>query len=141
MDSFLLFLVVAIGALASPLQAAEIGSPNCAQKYQDAMKEAVSILISTQTKTLIPLADIPSGIYEIGDVCNTGPFSTDISYASCDMETDGGGWTVIQRRINGSVDFYKGWEDYELGFGDLETEFWWGLKKIHCLTSQGSIEL
>ena len=43
MDSFLLFLVVAIGALASPLQAAEIGSPNCAQKYQEVMKEAVSI--------------------------------------------------------------------------------------------------
>ena len=61
--------------------------------------------------------------------------------ARCDMETDGGGWLVIQRRINGSVDFYRKWNDYVYGFGDLEGEFWYGLENIHCLTTREDVEL
>ena len=72
-----------------------------------------------------------SGVYRINPD-NGGPFDV-----YCDQKTAGGGWTVIQKRLDGSVDFYRGWADYKQGFGNLNGEFWLGLDKMHRLTKEG----
>ena len=79
-----------------------------------------------------------SGVYEIKDVCSVGNSK---AFGYCDMETDGGGWLVIQRRINGMVPFNRTLKEYENGFGDASSEFWYGLKNILCLTRNKAVEL
>ncbi|XP_008297826.1 tenascin-N isoform X3 [Stegastes partitus] len=53
----------------------------------------------------------------------------------CDMDTDGGGWLMLQRRNTGKLDFMKRWRQYIAGFGNLTDEFWIGLDKIYELTN------
>ncbi|XP_049602886.1 tenascin-N isoform X2 [Syngnathus scovelli] len=55
--------------------------------------------------------------------------------AYCDMDTDGGGWLVLQRRTTGKLDFMKRWRPYVAGFGNATDEFWMGLDKIYQMTN------
>ena len=80
----------------------------------------------------------PCGMYKMKSWCG-GRFSIVEMY--CDTKTADGGWTVIQRREDGSVDFNRSWSDYEKGFGDLNGEFWYGLKNMNCLTQTGQWEM
>ncbi|XP_066304201.1 uncharacterized protein [Branchiostoma lanceolatum] len=54
---------------------------------------------------------------------------------------DGAGWTVIQRRQDGSESFFRDWEDYKNGFGNPGNELWLGNEKIHALTKRGVYKL
>ncbi|XP_078739064.1 fibrinogen C domain-containing protein 1 [Lampetra fluviatilis] len=57
------------------------------------------------------------------------------------MHTDGGGWTVFQRRQSGRTNFERGWQEYEDGFGEPTREFWMGLRALHELSAQARYEL
>ncbi|XP_052097622.1 microfibril-associated glycoprotein 4-like [Mytilus californianus] len=76
-----------------------------------------------------------SGIYKIY------PDRTSGFNVFCEMEKNGGGWTVIQRRMNGHINFYRDWEAYKRGFGNMKGEHWLGNEHLHQLTSQGKYML
>ncbi|XP_061191051.1 fibrinogen-like protein 1 [Saccostrea echinata] len=68
-----------------------------------------------------------SGLYKIS------PFHIEVS-VYCDMETEGGGWTAIQKRMSGSVSFDRTWAEYKNGFGNPNDSYWIGNDVIHQLT-------
>lgn len=75
--------------------------------------------------------DTGDGVYRVAPA-GVAPFD-----ARCDMATAGGGWTVIQSRFDGSVDFYRGYADYVAGFGTAAGEHWLGLARIRALAGAG----
>ncbi|XP_010896325.1 microfibril-associated glycoprotein 4-like [Esox lucius] len=77
-----------------------------------------------------------SGVYRI---YTAGPNSP--QYVYCDMDTDGGKWTVFQRRMDGTINFFRGWEEYKNGFGHAAGEYWLGLETIYLLTLKKNYEL
>nr|XP_040047447.1 angiopoietin-related protein 6 [Gasterosteus aculeatus aculeatus] len=61
--------------------------------------------------------------------------------AWCEQSRAEGGWTVIQRRQDGSVNFFRTWEQYKQGFGNLDGEYWLGLEHLYWLTKQAQYKL
>ncbi|XP_028306216.1 titin-like [Gouania willdenowi] len=71
-----------------------------------------------------------SGVYQVSPTPRSSTFRV-----FCDMELEGGGWTVLQRRQDGTVSFNRSWAEYRSGFGELDHgEFWLGNDLIHLLT-------
>ena len=93
-------------------------------------------IISCCDLRIFPPDRVPTGVYKM----SMGTFATANVY--CNMTTDGGGWIVIQRnRKNSQLSFNKNWREYEEGFGDLNRDFWAGLKLMHTLTQGGQWEM
>ena len=78
-------------------------------------------------------------VYKFKNFCNNCSFPP--TNGHCNTITNGGGWLVVQRRTNGSENFHRNWSDYEMGFGSLTGELWYGLHALHCLTSKGNWKL
>ncbi|XP_071837781.1 uncharacterized protein [Apostichopus japonicus] len=81
-------------------------------------------------------SSVDSGVYPIKPAGYPEPFEV-----YCDNSLENGGWTVLQRRLDGSIDFNRKWEEYEAGFGFLLNEFWLGNDRIAYLTNQRTYQL
>uniref|UniRef100_A0A3Q2HR44 Angiopoietin like 1 n=1 Tax=Equus caballus TaxID=9796 RepID=A0A3Q2HR44_HORSE len=77
-----------------------------------------------------------SGIYMIKPENSRGPMQL-----WCEHSLDPGGWTVIQKRMDGSVNFFRNWENYKKGFGNIDGEYWLGLENIYTLSNQDNYKL
>ncbi|XP_037051835.1 microfibril-associated glycoprotein 4-like [Bradysia coprophila] len=77
-----------------------------------------------------------SGVYHIKPKASFRPFRV-----WCDMETDGGGWTLIQARFDGLIDFFRNWVAYRNGFGSVDSEHWLGNNFMHQITENNDYQL
>ncbi|KAK1329254.1 hypothetical protein QTO34_011434 [Cnephaeus nilssonii] len=77
-----------------------------------------------------------SGIYMIKPENSNGPMQL-----WCENSLDPGGWTVIQKRTDGSVNFFRNWDNYKKGFGNIDGEYWLGLENIYMLSNQDNYKL
>lgn len=93
---------------------------------EDTPKSCLDVLVRGKTS---------DGVYMI-DPDGRGAFP-----AYCDQTTDDGGWTVLQRRFSGSVDFDTTWERYRDGFGDKYGEHWLGLEHISRITKAAASDM
>ena len=51
------------------------------------------------------------------------------------------GWIVVGRRVDGTVDFDRTWNDYATGFGSPMNEFWAGNEALHRLSRDNCTRL
>ncbi|KAM9800311.1 fibroleukin isoform X1 [Syngnathus typhle] len=134
----------ALGAMAKRLEAAAIGR----EREKDLLIFLKSI--THHHPTVTPLERLHpqdcAEIYRLG-IKENGIYTIQPDLhrpaleAKCDMVTTGGGWTVIQNRQDGSVDFNRTWQEYREGFGNPQGEHWLGNAALHALTSTGQHQL
>nr|ADQ55821.1 fibrinogen-related protein [Mytilus galloprovincialis] len=77
------------------------------------------------------LAITSCGVYKIYPFAKLQPGVS----VYCKIDTSGHIWTVIQQRFDGSVNFFRKWQNYKTGFGQPFGEYWLGNDVIHELTT------
>ncbi|PIK53643.1 hypothetical protein BSL78_09455 [Apostichopus japonicus] len=112
----------------------EVRQCYCNEGYEGDGKTCVS-LTYRDCQDVYDAGHRQDGVYTIMPTGWPGlPFNV-----SCKME-NGGGWTVFQRRTDGSTSFYQNWAAYKDGFGDSRN-LWLGNEKLHYLTNQRNYKL
>ncbi|KAF7666178.1 hypothetical protein LDENG_00117610 [Lucifuga dentata] len=81
------------------------------------------------------------GVYTIYPAGPTSPVQVYCDMSKDHTEDTAEKWTVIQRRQDGTVNFYRKWDHYKTGFGSAAGEYWLGLETMHLLTQAKSYEL
>ncbi|XP_069782768.1 fibrinogen gamma chain [Narcine bancroftii] len=105
----------------------------CRESCQDTVQ--ISEITGQDCQSIADKGERKSGLYYIQPLRVRQKF-----LVYCEIDSAGRGWTVLQRRLDGSVDFARNWIPYKEGFGylspDDSTEFWLGNEKIHLITTQ-----
>ncbi|KAI1230437.1 hypothetical protein IHE44_0009894, partial [Lamprotornis superbus] len=126
-------------------------------KWKINLKKSLNLTNQSQNGSVEPVQTqkLPEGCHQLflagqhsSGVFQVQPAGSQPFKVYCDMTAEGG-WTVIQRRMDGSVDFDQLWDAYKNGFGDLRAnimslisgDFWLGLEKIHHLVQEGKYNL
>ncbi|XP_062397455.1 microfibril-associated glycoprotein 4-like [Sardina pilchardus] len=101
-------------------------------------------------RSLLPLdcediyqnGSVHNGVYTIYPTTADKPVEVYCDMGCTEDENhEDGQWTVIQRRMDGTVNFYRPWNHYKRGFGNKNGEYWLGLENIFRLTWIGKYEL
>ncbi|KAM9818454.1 fibrinogen gamma chain [Syngnathus typhle] len=110
----------------------------CSEPCKDSVE--IQPITGTDCQDIANKGATISGIYYVKPAQATQQF-----LVYCEIDSFGRGFTVIQRRRDGSVNFHKDWIQYKEGFGylspDDSTEFWLGNEKIHLLSVSSSIPM
>jgi len=111
------------------------------QKQNDQMQKQIDNLqsqVNQKTAEMFDCADV----LKANSAAKSGVFTVQVKGSPvkvyCDMDTNGGGWTVVQRRRDGSENFFRNWSDYATGFGTLTGEFWLGNDNLAAILGRKS---
>ncbi|XP_076809607.1 ficolin-2-like [Clavelina lepadiformis] len=104
------------------------------EQMTQVLQRAVRISGRKNCKDVMNEGKRTSGLYNVS-------IANEIVEVYCDLVTNSGGWLVIQRRMDGSVDFYRNWTEYQHGFGNKSGEYWLGLDNIFHITNSRLYEL
>lgn len=135
-----ILLLCVVTVLTSAVAQSSARAPSIA-RAEERVQELAQILADVKNAVqprhcadLLRSGQSASGVYTIFHKA-AGPSGQRVY---CDMETDGGGWTVVQRRGqygNRVFHFYRNWTEYASGFGNPSDEYWIGNHALHTLTS------
>ncbi|XP_034105756.1 angiopoietin-related protein 7-like [Drosophila albomicans] len=98
----------------------------------------VDTLNKTLLNSIIPSSCSPFGDSDVHPLNVSGIGFFDVL---CNSQLAGPGWIVIQQRVGGNESFNRDWATYRKGFGEMDSDFFLGLEKIHRITSLQRFEL
>uniref|UniRef100_A0A8C1LGF5 Microfibril associated protein 4 n=1 Tax=Cyprinus carpio TaxID=7962 RepID=A0A8C1LGF5_CYPCA len=101
---------------------------------------------SQNVNTSVDCSDVYKSGQTVSGIYSIYPAGDILVSVYCEMISggniqDNGAWTVIQRRMDGSVNFYQPWNQYKRGFGNVEGEYWLGLENMYQLTRKNKYML